>query len=130
MPVPRWLIIQLFTPNRANMKFKQGKNPQCPEVHELWICHRRAAGFAVLLRKLSHIRETNKGFLYNSPSNMFIFAEGNCTPRYDAINKISAGISLISSCRILDNFPTQVHLCSSIHIDKTPGCCICPRRIQ
>ena len=128
-PVPGWIIIQLCTPNKANLKFRKNKTLEIPEVNEGWICSRRATGFTVLLKKLQHIRETNKGFLYNSPSNIYIFAEGNCTPRYDAINKISAGISLITSCRIPGSHHTRVHLCGLIHQEKTAGCCICPLRM-
>ena len=114
-PVPGWIIIQLCTPNKANLKFRKNKTLEIPEVNKGWICCRRATGFTVLLKKLQHIHETNKGFLYNSPSNIYIFAEGNCTPRYDTINKISAGISLVTSCRIPGSHHTRVHLCGLIH---------------
>jgi len=100
VPVPGWIIIQLCTPIKANLKFNKNKALQIPKVDDIWVCGRRAAGFAVILRKLQQIREANRGFMYNSPSNIFIFAEGNCMPRFDAINKISSGISLINSCRI------------------------------
>jgi len=65
-PVPGWIIVQLCTPNKANLKFRKNKVLPLPEVNEGWICCRRAAGFTVLLKKLQHIRESNKGFLYNS----------------------------------------------------------------
>jgi len=108
----------------------ESKQLQLPEVNPVWVCDWRAAGFAVLLRKLQQIRQTHKDFLYNSPSNIFIYAEGNCSPRSDAINKISSGIGLITSCRVPESRPTRVHLCSLIHKEKMPGCCICPLRVE
>ena len=128
-PVPGWIIVQLCTPNKANLKFRKNKTLEIPKVNEGRICCRRATRFTVLLKKLQHIRKTNKGFLYNSPCNIYIFAEGNCTPRYDAINKISAGISLITSCRIPGSHQIRVYLCGFIHQEKTAGCCICPLRM-
>ena len=130
VPVPGWVIAQLCTLNKANIKFNKNKVPQSPTVNELWVCDQRVASFVVILKKLQHIRETNKGFLYNSPSNIFIFAEGNCSPTYDAINMISADISLITSCRVPGSHLTHVHLCGLIHKQKTAGCCNCPLRIE
>ena len=125
-PVPGWIIVRLCTPNKVNLKFRKNKVLASPEIDEGWIYCRSATRFTVLLKKLQHIRGTNKGFLYNSPSNIYIFTEGNCTPRYDALNKISAGISLITSCRIPGSHLIHVHLCGLIHQEKTAGCCICP----
>ena len=127
-PHSRWALIQLCTPNKANISIKTTKTIPCPEITEVWICQKRAEGFAVLFNKLTHIRKKNQGFMYNSPSNMFIYAEGNCTPRFDAINKISAGISRINSCRVPGSFPTLAHLCGLLHPTRITGCSVCPRR--
>ena len=127
-PQPGWVLIQLCTPNKANIAVKANNHVRYPELNDLWVSHRRAEGFAVLLRKLTQIREKNQGFMYNSPTNMFINAEGNCVPRFDAINKISAGISRINACRVPGSFPMLTHLCGIIHTTKNAGCSICPRR--
>jgi len=125
-----WLFVQLCTPNKANLKFGKNKSLQPPTVDPNWVYDRRPAGFAVLLRKLQHIQETNKGFLYDSPGYIFIYAEGNCCPKFDAVNKSSAGISLITSYRVPSSHQTRVHLCSLIHEQKTPDCYICPILIE
>jgi len=122
IPTLSWIIIQLCTPNKVNSKFGEYKRPQLPEVNPAWVCDQRAVGFAALLRKLQQIRETNKGFQYNSPNNIFIYVEGSCNLRFDAINKISSGIRLISSCRAPRSHLTRVHLCSLIHNEITLGC--------
>ena len=127
-PQTGWVLIQLCTPNKANIAVKASNQVRLPDINDLWISHRRAEGFAVLLKKLTQIRERNQGFMYNSPTNMFIYAEGNCVPRFDAINKISAGISRINACRVPGSFPMLAHLCGLIHTTKNTGCSMCPRR--
>jgi len=66
-PVPRWIIVQLCTPNKVNLKFRKNKALESPEVNEGWVCSRRATEFTVLLKKLQHIRETNKRFPVQFP---------------------------------------------------------------
>jgi len=54
-PILGWTIVQVCTPNKANLKFNENKALQIPTVDEIWVCDRRAAGFAVILRKLQQI---------------------------------------------------------------------------
>jgi hypothetical protein len=129
-PALGWMVVQLCTPNKANIKVGKEKTVQTvPEVIPEWISTRRGDGFGVIFKRLQQIRENNKGFMYNAPNNILIYADGNCQPRYDAINKISSAISLINSCRVPGSFVMLSHLCSILHKDKTAGCCICPKRV-
>jgi len=49
VPEPGWIIVQLCTPNKANIKFNKNKALPIPTINETWICDRRAAGFAVII---------------------------------------------------------------------------------
>jgi len=106
------------------------KSPAIPDVTPAWVCYRRALGFSVLLKKLQQIRGSERGYMYNSPTYMFIYADGSCTPRFDVINKISSGISLINSCRVAGSHETHLQLCNLLHKDKDAQCSICPSRFR
>jgi len=125
-----WIIVQLCTQNKENLKFRKNEQLQLPEVNPGRVCDRRATGFAIRSRKLQKIWETNKGFLYNSRSNIFIYVEGNCSLGFNAINNISSAIRPTSSCRVPGSHPTRIHLCSLTYKKKTLGCYICPLHIQ
>jgi len=56
--------------------------------------------------------------MYNSPGYMFIYADANCMPRFDVINKISSGISLINSCQVAGSHETHLQLCNLLHKEK------------
>jgi len=64
--------------------------------------------------------------MYSAPANMFIYADGHCMPRFDAINKISSGISLINSCRVTGSNATHLQLYKLLHEVKDNQCGICP----
>ena len=104
------------------------KSLSIPEVTPEWVCYRRALGFSVLIKKLQQVRKSERGYMYNAPTNMFIYADGNCMPRFDAINKISSGISLINSCRMAGSHATHMQLCKLLHEVKNDQCTICPTR--
>jgi len=55
VPVLGWTIVQFHNPNKANLKFNENKALQSPTVDEIWVCDRRVAGFAIILRKLQQI---------------------------------------------------------------------------
>ena len=127
---PGWYFIQLCTANKANIRFGKMKHLAVPNVTPEWVCYRRALGFSVLLKKLQQVREAERGYMYSAPSYMFVYADGNCMPRYDAINKLSSGISLINSCRIAGSHETHVQLCKLLHEEKDRQCSICPTRFR
>jgi len=105
---PGWYFVQLCTANKANIRFGKMKSLSIPDVTTEWVCYRRALGFSVLIKKLQQILSSRRGFMYNAPSNMFIYADGSYAPRYDAVNKLSSGISLINSGRIIGSHETHV----------------------
>ena len=123
-----WFFVQLCTANKADIKFGKMKSLSIPKVTPEWVCCRRALGFSVLTTKLQQVRESKRGYMYNAPANMFIYADGNCMPRFDAINKISSGISLINSCRMAGSHATHMQLCKLLHEVKNDQCIICPTR--
>jgi len=126
---PGWFFVQLCTANKANIRFGKMKSPSIPEVTPEWVCYRRALRFSVLIKKLQQVRESERGYMYNAPANMFINADGTCIPRFDAINKISSGISLINSCRMAGSHATHMQLCKLLHQVKHEQCIICPHQI-
>jgi len=103
---PGWYFVQMCTANKANIRFGMMKHLSIPNVTPKWVCYCRALGFLVLLKKLQQVLSTGRGYIYNAPSYMFFYADGSCRTRYDAINKISSGISLINSCRIARSHET------------------------
>ena len=106
------------------------KSPAIPDVTPAWIYYRRALGFSVLLKKLKQIQGSERGYMYNSPAYMYIYADDSCTPRFDVINKIGYGISLINSCRVAASHETHLQLCSLLHKEKDVQCSICPSRFR
>jgi len=94
------------------------KSLSIPDVTPEWVCYKRALGFSVLIKKLQQVLGSGRGFMYNAPSNMFIYADGSCAPRYDAINKLSSGINLINACRITGSHETQNQLRKLLHEKK------------
>ena len=106
------------------------KSPAVPNVTPAWVCYRRALGFSILLKKLQQIRGSERGYMYNSPAYMFIYADGSCMPRFDVINKISSDISLINSCRIAGSHETHLQLCNLLHKEKDAQCSICHSRFR
>jgi len=127
---PGLFFVQLCTANKANIRFGKMKSLSIPEVTPEWVCYRRALGFSVLIKKLQQLRESERGYMYNAPAHMFIYADGNCMLRFDAINKISSGISLISSCRVTGINAMHMQLCKLLREVKDNQCCICPTRFR
>jgi len=115
---PGWHFVQLCTANKANIRFGKMKSLSIPDVTPEWVCYKRALGFSVLIKKLQQVLGSGRGFMYNAPSNMFIYADGSYTPRYDAINKLSSGIRLINARRITASHEMHNQLCKLVHKKK------------
>ena len=113
-----WYFVQLCTANKVNIRFEKMKSLSITEVTPEWVCYRRALGFSVLIKKLQQVLGSRRGYMYNAPSYMFIYADGNCISRFDAINKISSGISLINSCCITGSHETHKQLCNLLHNEE------------
>ena len=96
------------------------------EVTHEWLCYRRALGFSVLVKKLQQVLGSGRGYMYNAPSYMFIYADGSCIPKFDTINKINSGISLINSCRVTGSHETHKQLCNLLHNERTSNVVFVP----
>jgi len=127
---PGWYFIQLCTANKENIRFGKMKSLSIPDITPEWVCYRQALGFSVLIKKLQQILESGRGFMCNALSNMFIYADGSCAPRYDAINKLSSSINLINSCQITGSHETHIQLCKLLHEKKDLQCSICLTRFH
>jgi len=130
LAAPGAFFIQLWTANKANIKFGKMKSLSILELTLEWVCYGRALGFSVLVKKLQQVREFERGYMYNAPANIFIYANGNCMPRFGAINKISSGIRFINSCRMTGSNATHMQLCKLPHEVKDHQCSICPTRFR